>query len=91
MRHDNSWFLLRYTENNMPKPLLILQDALTEFTPQTFKHRIFMPKNDTFRAIATQCDKISKNKVQTEQFQIPTDIQVKTGCRYDVGQLSYRG
>ena len=44
----------------------------------------------TNRAIATRCDKISKNEFQTGLFQIIPDIFTKTGNRYDVGQLQYR-
>ena len=75
----------------MPKTLLRYIVSLTKFTPEAIQHRILRHKNGTFCVITTQCDQISKNELQTEHPRIPTDILTKTGYRYDVGRLSYRG
>ena len=41
--------------------------------------------------IATQCDAISKNEVQTGQLGHKPYALTKTACRYDVGRLRNRG
>ena len=44
----------------------------------------------TNRAIATRCDKISKNGLQTHQLDKWPDVYTKTACRYVIGRLRNR-